>query len=45
MIKDDMIYPPMLPLIAHDAKFVFATDLEVQQFASNAALVAQVLDI
>jgi hypothetical protein len=44
MIKDDMIYPPMLPLIAHDAKFVFATDLEVQQFASNAALVAQVHD-
>jgi hypothetical protein len=44
MLQDAMVYPPMLPLIAHDAKFVFATDLEVQQFASNAALVAQVHD-
>lgn len=44
MPAEPMEYPPMLPLIAHDAKFIFCTDIELQQFASNAALVAQLSD-
>lgn len=44
MPADGLDAPPMLPLIARDAKFVFCTDLELQQFATNAALVAQLDD-
>lgn len=44
MPSDEMQVPPMLPLIARDAKFVFCTDLELQQFATNSALVAQLED-
>ena len=36
--------PPMLPLIAREAKFVFSTDVEAAQYSSNIALVAQLTD-
>lgn len=39
-----MLYPPMLPLIAHDSTFVYCSDVELAKYRTNEALVSQLLD-